>query len=67
MLVIGGVVDAGGEQDHGRVVDSGRRQPSKVTQELVDVALDRPHGIAREQVGQDALHHVAVGLDVRGP
>ena len=64
MLVVGGVVDARREQDDRRVVDPGRREPAKVAQELVDVALHRPHRVAREQVRQDALHHVAVGQHV---
>ena len=64
VLVVGGVVDARSQQDDRRVVDPGRREPAKVAQELVDVALHRPHRVAREQVRQDALHHVAVGQHV---
>src|SRR5437660_987535 len=66
MLVVRRVVDARRQEHHGRVVDARGRQPSQVAQELVDVTLHRPHGITREQVRQDALHHVAVGLDVGG-
>jgi len=40
---------------------------SKVTQQLVNVALDRPYRVAGEEVRQDALHDVAVGLDIGGP
>src|SRR5258706_1687811 len=67
VLVVRGVVDAGSEQHHGRILDAGRRQPAQVPQQLVHVALDRAHGVAGEQVREHALHHVAVGQHVRDP
>jgi len=67
VLVVGGVVDARRQQHHRRVVDALRREPTKVTQQLVNVALDRPYRVAGEEVRQNALHDVAVGLDIGGP
>src|SRR5256885_1932350 len=65
VLVVRGVVDARRQQNDSRVVYASRCKPSEVAEQLVDVALDRTHGVAREEVGQDPLHHVPVGLDVR--
>ena len=64
VLVVGGVVDARRQQHDGRVVDPLRSQPAQVAQQLVHVTLDRPDGIACEEVRQNALHDVAVGQNV---
>ena len=66
VLVVRGVVETGRQEHDRRVVDAWRREPAQVAQELVHVALDRPHGVAGEQVRKDALHDVAVGQHIRG-
>jgi len=65
VLVVGGVVDPGGQQHDRRVIDPRRREPAEVAKKLMDVAFDRPHRIAREQIWQDPLHDVPVGQHVR--
>ena len=60
VLEIGRVVQAGGEQHHGGIREALRRHRLEHVEQLLRVVLDRPHAVAPEQVGEDALHHLAV-------
>ena len=64
VLVVGGIVDSGREEDDRRVVDALGSQPPKVAKQLVNVAFDRPDRVAGEEIGQDSLHDVSVGQHV---
>ena len=61
MLVIGGIVDAGREQDDGRVGRGGRRRDRfQRRQQFVRIIFDRRDAIAREQLGKQPQHDLAV-------
>jgi len=57
---IGGVVHARGHDDDGRIVDAARRDRAQVLQQQVGIVLDRGDAVAREQVREQAHHHLAV-------
>ena len=63
MLEVGGVVDAGREHDDGRVVRARRQRPQRAEQ-LLAVVIDRADAVAREEAGEDPLHHLPVGEHV---
>ena len=64
MLEVGGVVDAGCEHDHVRVVDSGRGGIAQGLQQLVRVFADRLHAHRVEELGQGLRHDAPVRDDV---
>ena len=61
MLVIGRVVDAGREQHDGRLGGGGvRRDGLQRREQFVRIVLDRRDAMAREQVGEQPQHDLAV-------
>ncbi len=66
MLVIGGIVDAGGEQHDSRVAaGGGGRHRFQRRQQFVRIVLDRRHAMAREQFREQPHHDLAVLQHVR--
>ena len=61
MLVIGRVVDAGGEQGHRRLARGAlRRNRAQGGEQFVRIAFDRRHPVAGEQVRKQPHHDLAV-------
>ncbi len=64
MLEVRGVVDAGRQHHHIRVVDAdGSRRPER-SQQLVTVVADRPDATGREDLWQRLRNHPTVRDDV---
>ena len=62
VLEIGGVVDARGEQDRGRIARrAGRRHMVEDVDQVLRITIDRTHPILGEQLWEDSLHgHAAL-------
>ena len=61
MLVIGGIVDAGRQQHDRRLAcRRGRRDRPKRGEQFVRIVLDRRDAVAREQLGEQPHHDLAV-------
>ena len=64
VLVKGGIVDAGGEQDDAGVGDAGRRKLGERLVQQLAVVIDAAHPVAAEQVAQARLQRAPVGQHV---
>ena len=60
MLEVGRVVHAGGEHDHRRVAGAGGRGRPQRLEQAGRVAVDGPHPVAGEQLGEHPGHGAAV-------
>ena len=60
MLEVGGVVDAGGEHDHGRIGLVVGRRVAQRPQQVRRVVADRAHPVGGEQVREHPRHRAAV-------
>ena len=68
MLVIGRVVDAGGEQHHGRIAGGRiRRQRFQRGEQFIGIILDRRDAMPREQIREQPHHDLAVLQHVGDP
>ena len=67
VLEVGAVVDAGGEDDDGRLRGPLRRRRPQGLEEPPGVVVHRTDAHRREGLGEDIGHRAAVGDDVRDP